>query len=321
MLIAMIAGAVVSAASVMGCPPETAPSEGERLIVPQMGHVVQVKLDDPAPGKVDCMGTPAVAAGKVSMSEAPYGEQFTDASLGKVWVSAKETATLKEFAAAIGQGAEREVFVDWDRLKKAGLNEEMKIATPLKHVGLEQAMRIVNERMGAGGKLAVRRTGDLIEVSTQETFDRREKYAVAFDVRPLLKGDDEAQKQKLHEIVEAMTTTVDAEGWAENGGDTSRQSFSEGKLFVVAPPRVQKAVAWFFGQVSEKTMAGAEGSQKGDQAIRVELAKLEEMSKQQLEARISVLEQSLRILQAEYSAAHPSWREATQGHGDYASFK
>ena len=91
-----------------------------------------------------------------------------------------------------------------------GLRPEMKIATPLKRVQLEQAMRIVNERSGAGGRLAVRRTGDMIEVNTQETFDRREQTTVAYDVRGLLEGarDEDGRKHKVEELTKAMTTTI-----------------------------------------------------------------------------------------------------------------
>lgn len=274
MLIAMLAGSVVSVASV-ACPPENLPSGGDGQGLPQVGQVTRVLRDDPAPGTVDCMGTPA----PVRMSEAPFEQQYTDAMLNKVWVTSAAGASLKEFAAAVGKGADREVFVDWERLASVGVKPETTISVPLTHVYIEQAFRLVNERLGAGGtggKVAARRTGDLIEISTQETFDRRERKTVAFDLRPLLAGlEPEAAQKKVKEITGALVMTVEPDGWADNGGDTARQSMAEGRMFVVAPPRIQKAVAWFFGQVSDRPLAGADALRAAEPVQVLDIAPMQ----------------------------------------------
>jgi hypothetical protein len=208
-----------------------------------------------------------------------------------VWVTSAAGASVKDFAAAVGKGADKEVFVDWERLSAAGIKPETTISVPLAHVYIEQAFRLVNERLaagGTGGKIAARRTGDLIEISTQETFDRRERKTVSFDLRSLLVGlDAEASAKKVKEITKTLVQTVEPEEWADNGGDTSRQSMAEGRMFVVAPPRIQNAVAWFFGQVSDQPLTGVDVLRAGEpvQTLEVKPVQLNAAEREAIELR------------------------------------
>lgn len=254
--VAMIVG------SVSVCPPSESPVSSE-------GVAIQVELrdDSPPPGAPPSqragVGAPA---GAVGMAGAPRVDQYINGMLDKTWVTTATSATVKDLTDAIGRAAERKVFVDWERLEKAGIRPDAKIGVPLERVHLEQALRLVNERFeGAGDRIAARRTGDLVEVSTQRAFDRRELETAAYDLRPLLRGLDERRRaERVAKIVGTLSSTVDPDGWSTNGGDTSRVSEAEGRLFVVAPPRVQRSVAWVLEQVSDRPVAGAEMLDRGE---------------------------------------------------------
>lgn len=186
---------------------------------------------------------------RVTVAQKPRFESLASEDLRDLKISVSESGTLADVVQAIGAAARVTARADWARLGAEKV-QDRPIGAPLQGVRVEDALRILHSRGLTGPEpLAARRTGEIIEVSSLRVFDLRETTTRAYDIRALLPADPMQRDFRLRNVVDVIMTTIEPEGWTQNGGDTSRLSELDGRLFVVAPPRVHAGVSWVLAQV------------------------------------------------------------------------
>lgn len=196
---------------------------------------------------------------RVVVAQKPRFEGLAGEDLRDLKISVSESATLASVVQAIGAAAHTVAHADWARLGSDNRLPDRLIGAPLQSVRIEDALVILHSRGLTGPEpMAARRTGETIEVSSLRVFDRREQTTRAYDLRALLPADPMQRELRLRNILNVITTTIEPDGWADNGGDTSRLSELDGRLFVVAPPRVQAGVSWVLAQVGGREVEDAQ---------------------------------------------------------------
>ena len=211
-------------------------------------------------------GTP-VAGGPegIAWTSGPMFGRYADPSLSSVQISLSQGSTMKALETTLAKATERTVFVDWKRLQDIGIGPETVIDIPLESISLEQGIGIINERLTMGGtasgEFAARLTGAIVEISTMSTFDRREQRIASYDIRPLIdQMGCSTHDEAAFRILGALTGTIEPDQWTVNGGDAARASVLNGRLFVTAPERFHRAVAWVLKQAGGAAVAQDEAT-------------------------------------------------------------
>ncbi|MBY0262429.1 MAG: hypothetical protein K2Q20_08805 [Phycisphaerales bacterium] len=193
---------------------------------------------------------------RVTFAQRPSFDALASEDLRDLAISVRENATLEEFVQEIGTAAGVAIHADWQQWGGDGI-KKLPIGAPLQGVRVEDALSIFNSRGLLKQRVAARRTGQVIEVSSLRVFDQREVTTRAYDIRALLPGVPMQRDLRLRNVLDVIMTTIEPEGWTQNGGDTSRLSELDGRLFVVAPPRVQAGVSWVLAQVGGREVEDA----------------------------------------------------------------
>jgi hypothetical protein len=155
-------------------------------------------------------------------------------------------AALEDVLASIAVGTDNALFVHWSRLESIGLERDAEIAIDLPEVPVPALMRLLSSRLDLWGTdmLDYRVEDGLFEVATREFFDLREAELVSYDLdgvlRPEVSGD---------EVVDLIVSVIEPESWNSNGGVIGSTHALGDKLFVTAPPRLQRRVEWVIDEM------------------------------------------------------------------------
>jgi hypothetical protein len=175
---------------------------------------------------------------------------FNDESLGNV---------LKFTAAA----AAVDLVIHERDFAAFGISVEDLINLQLKNKSLSQILKHVSEQLEH--PMAWRVNDGVLEVATNETFDRREVVLASFDVQRVLDliwHETNDTDKSIGRLERLMIEYVEPDAWYVNGGDLATLQIVGGKMFVKAPSRFHEPIQWILGQLEENAAehtAGAPG--------------------------------------------------------------
>lgn len=146
-----------------------------------------------------------------------------------------------------------DLVLDRHALEDHGVDLQEEITLSLsKQQPVSSILKIVAEH--AREPFAWRASGSILEISTDDEFDRREIVLASFDVRPILdllwqttQDEDEAATRLESLVVEY----VQPYSWSVNGGDLGSLQIVGGKMFVKAPSRFHQPIEWILAQLED----------------------------------------------------------------------
>ncbi|MHC4947723.1 MAG: hypothetical protein ACYTG1_05615 [Planctomycetota bacterium] len=175
-------------------------------------------------------------------------------TMGETVLTLDPGVTVEALAAVIADRCDREVIVRWPELQEAGIVRDLELGLVLADVSLPVVLDLSADVLSRRfAPVAWRVDERRVELGLCETFDRRERVLVTYDLRAVfehlatdwdLDHDDAAERvsELLHEFVEP-------EAWEANGGDLAHLRIVGGKMFVQAPPRMHARVQWILAEL------------------------------------------------------------------------
>ncbi|MCB9845117.1 MAG: hypothetical protein H6811_03910 [Phycisphaeraceae bacterium] len=158
-----------------------------------------------------------------------------------------EDTTLEHALEFLATAADRTLYVHWSELEDWGIDREIEIArVPLPDLSLADALDLINSEIRSDNALAARARGRLLEISTQEAFDARDRQLVAYDLSEAIEAGVDP-----HDVSISLMNLVEPDHWADNGGSIATASALGTKLFVSAPPRMHARIAWVLEQLTD----------------------------------------------------------------------
>ncbi len=164
-----------------------------------------------------------------------------------------ESQTLVDVLGYLSASAGLDLVLDRHALEDHGVDLQEEITLTLsKSQPVSSILKIVSEH--AREPFAWRVSGPMLEVSTEDEFDRREIVLASFDVQAILdliwqttEDMDEAAARLESLVIEY----VQPDSWYTNGGDLANLQIVGGKMFVKAPSRFHRPIEWILGQLEE----------------------------------------------------------------------
>lgn len=171
-------------------------------------------------------------------------------------VSAEFTEqALAEVLAAVGRAAAPSVQIRWRELESTGLEPDMPVTVSIRERELAVALEMLNDVLQIDGSSRVdaRLADGALEIATAEYFDLRERVLASYNLRGVINDDVTSD-----EVRTLIVTLVEPELWQENGGLVGTVHPLGDRLFVNAPPRMQRRIAWILGQLGARDHAAVQ---------------------------------------------------------------
>jgi hypothetical protein len=142
----------------------------------------------------------------------------------------------------------------WNDLEEFGIERDQPVTIDVRDIPLTKLLDLVLDQLDDHDVAEWHVTGaELIEVGTISTFARRETLLAAYDLSGAL-----AQMWEVYDIdydlgVERIADLVMSMAypdlWHDNGGEFAQAQIVGGKLFVEAPRRVHRRIAWLVAEL------------------------------------------------------------------------
>lgn len=173
-------------------------------------------------------------------------EPVASTDLAEIRVGIEDGATFAAFVDAVRERVDTPVFVQWNDLAEAGIQPD----TPLPHgfapVSLPTAFRLVTDQTIGGTGRVEYSVNELFEIGSRDYFDRHDRVLATHSITEVLATTDLSPER----IAELLPRIVEPASWIEHGGSAADVQVANGTLFVNAPARIQKAVAWTLEQLA-----------------------------------------------------------------------
>ncbi len=151
------------------------------------------------------------------------------------------------------------VSVDWGRLEEAGIvaDEPFGLSSDGSVLLVLQEM----QRRGddAGEPLDWRLVGNHLTIDTRSNFDFRERSLASYEIGDILEAMNMNYSIEHDDAVVEVSTLisdlVEPELWRENGGDLAQMRVVNGRMFIVAPPRMHERIAWMLDELRQERRA------------------------------------------------------------------
>lgn len=162
---------------------------------------------------------------------------------------------LAEVLSQVAQAAAPAVLIRWRELESAGLRPDMPVTVSIRERELAVAIEILNDVLQVDGpsRLDARLVEGSLEIATAEFFDLRERILASYSLRGVINDDVTAD-----EVRELVVMLVEPELWEHAGGIVASIYALGDRLFVNAPPRMQRRVAWILGQLGARDHAAVQ---------------------------------------------------------------
>ena len=152
----------------------------------------------------------------------------------------------------IAKEAKLTPHIRWAKFADVGMQAEDVVSIKFAGGDVAEAVMAINEARGIAEPtheqfIDFRVNEDSIEFAPRAYFDSRENQVVCYDVGAVVDAGIELDK-----LAELFTSFVEPDHWTDNGGDLASYQIVGRRLFVKAPPRMQKGVKWFVERVAEQ---------------------------------------------------------------------
>ncbi|MCC6320053.1 MAG: hypothetical protein IT438_01285 [Phycisphaerales bacterium] len=241
------------------------------------------------------VATRAAAGGQPGSGEEPVAVDFNQTPLEEV---------LATFEKAVGHPA----FIHWKDLEERGIERGTQVTLKAPAARHDVIRRLLNESLGLSGsnRLAARVDGEMVEIATQGYWDRLDSAMEVFDL-----GDVAMDEDARTQIVQLVMSTVEPDGWRENGGDVGSIHIVGSKVFVKTAKRLMPEVRWIMDRLMDKPAAepgaaapagrgewlgagGGDGAGGGGQTRRFRLSHIEANSARELLGQICNVSPALK---------------------------
>lgn len=183
----------------------------------------------------------------------PKAAVFTPPAPSSEIAGARAKAEFKEARLAdvlsfLAQQAGKPLIVDWKSLDGVCPGADSPVTLSLVSANVPEILSQVSNRLELEGhsRLDVRVIDGALHIGTVRHFDKVETRLVAYDLSGVMeKGVDAG------ELSHVITSLVEPDGWAENGGDMARGFGIGDRLFIEAPARYHVRIAWIIGQLQD----------------------------------------------------------------------
>ena len=174
-------------------------------------------------------------------------------------------ATLAEVIKILDRAVEPSVIAHFEALGEHPDDDNPVLITlRVDGVSVERVMDLVLERLDDLWEPVWEYGDDIIELGPQDLFDRRNVVLVSYNVDHILdaitgrtnQGYDDSS-ERLTDLIVSMVAPI---RWKDNGGDLASLQIVGPKMFVEAPKRMQRQVAWILGELEDGRRASAPGA-------------------------------------------------------------
>ena len=200
----------------------------------------------------------AFNAGSNNIQASLFQEQdlseYASESLDSKVNSNLDAASLDEAVAFLGKHLDRPIFVHWTDLVDAGLDrDELKVSLNTQGLSLRRSMDLVLDQVNDYvGEAAWNFSDDLVELGIESEFAKRTIVLVSYEVGNILESISERYSRNNTEvansIVDVITNFVEPESWMDNGGNLAQIEIVGSKMFVQAPKKMHRQIAWIIGE-------------------------------------------------------------------------
>lgn len=174
-------------------------------------------------------------------------------------------ATLAEVIKTLDRAVEPSVIAHFEALGEHPDDENPVLITlRVDGVSVERVMDLVLERIDDLWEPVWEYGDDIIELGPQDLFDRRNVVLVSYNIDHILdaitgrtnQGYDDSSDRLTDLIISMVAPTR----WRDNGGELASLQIVGPKMFVEAPKRMQRQVAWILGELEDGRRASAPGA-------------------------------------------------------------
>ncbi len=224
-------------------------------------------------------GVAVIGVGAVALnsSSAPSGVSvFEPQTLSRLVVNELDEtisvdfnqATLTEVIRTLDRAVEPSVIAHFEALGEHPDDDNPVLITlRVDGVSVERVMALVLERLDDLWYPVWEYGDDIIELGPQDLFDRRNVVLVSYNVDHILdaitgrtnQGYDDSS-ERLTDLIISMVAPI---RWKDNGGELASLQIVGPKMFVEAPKRMQRQVAWILGELEDGRRASAPGAGGG----------------------------------------------------------
>ncbi len=187
---------------------------------------------------------------------------------------AVKDARAEDALALWGVQAGANVAVDWPQLGRAKFDPGLPMSLDLRGVRAEQVLRILLDRLNesaagsAPSKLAVYADGDVLRVEAPADSGGGRVVVKMYDIAQLLSdaavysnrtdgdpSDPPTKTELVDNLIQAIESMVDRDGWADNGGQTGSIKELAGRLFIAQTPEGHAQLDRFFAEFARRQRA------------------------------------------------------------------
>ena len=192
---------------------------------------------------------------QASLFEEQDLSEYASESLDSKVNSNLNAVSLDEAVAFLGKHLDRPIYVHWSDLEEQGLNrEEMQISLTTQGLSLKRTMDLVLEQINDYvGEAAWNYNDDLVELGVESEFAQRTIVLVSYEVENVLQEISVRHAATYEDVAESVVDMiinfVEPNAWLNNGGNLAQIDIVGSKMFVQAPKKMHRQVAWIIGEL------------------------------------------------------------------------
>ncbi len=157
---------------------------------------------------------------------------------------------LSDVLEYVSKWAEMPVLVQWFELEGTGIGREAAVNIKVRDVSFPTFVRMLGEVLAAStgheSQPDYRIVQGHVEIATVAYFDQHEIELVSYDIAHLQSTVSEGDLREL------IQTFVDTKGWRDNGGQNGEIKIVGSRMFIQAPRRYHRQIAWLLGELAEQ---------------------------------------------------------------------
>ncbi|HED54674.1 MAG TPA: hypothetical protein ENJ00_10810 [Phycisphaerales bacterium] len=233
--------------------------------------------------------------------------------------------TLGEAFERLAESADVQMFVHWDSFADWGITPDTEIPIiPAKGLEMVKVKQFLDSVLGLEEpyRIAGRFEDGLVEIATQDYFDRRDSVTAYYDLSDLVPADHPLEYTDEGETIRrVITETIEPEIWASPSGSSRRAgpggygriAIIGSQMTIKAPERIQRQVTEFIEKLKQAQRqldrASEYEAQQAREALEAErVAELERLAsmKEQFAKELENLTSELDSINMQYWEARYS---------------
>jgi len=168
-----------------------------------------------------------------------------------------EGTAFGEVVTYLAESLDENFVINMHDMEDHGLTPaDTQIHLRLSNVRVGKVLDLLEEQVNDGSRYLVWNVGDdVIEFGDRERFDRRTSELVSYDIAPVLlnmwEEYDIEYEEARSQIGDVLVSMVSPDDWHDMGGGLAHMNFVGGKIFVEAPKRMHKQIAWILSELAD----------------------------------------------------------------------